>query len=132
MSSHLLILFGLGRIISDLPNQYVLDSNTPDNLPDSNIVLANPTPEHSQHFYAGIINIEQHFILATYDLQYILQVSGENSKGYSLLKYEPVKSPLVQRGDVPSWITDNMLFTIVYSCDDSKGTLKISPVSEPG
>ena len=112
-----------------LPSNLVLDSASPDDLPKSAVVLAEPTAANSQHFYLGFKSgdSELHCFIATYDLQYILE--ARNGK----VVYTPVPSD-VSLADGASWpngfLTPDKLYYIVQLCH--KGAVRFEPTFAPG
>ena len=119
-------LGSLGRITELLPNKYVLGSNDVEAPADSDLVLtiAGANDEANlQHFYLGR-NTDRppnEGFLATYHLQFVLQVTGtRDSSGGYIVHYFPVPpdDPIVHDGKYPKWVTPDMIFTLDPTGED--------------
>ena len=115
-----------------LPSNLVLDSASPDDLPKSPVVLAEPTVTNSQHFYLGIKRgntaLNGPSFIATYDLKYILE--ARNGK----VVYTPVPSD-VSLVDGASWpdgfLTPNKLYYVLPLCSN-EDSIQFQPLSALG
>ena len=131
MAATTIVLISIGRIFTMLPSHLVLDSASPDDLPKSAVVLAEPTPANSQHFYLGFTSgdsiLDGPSFIATYDLQYILEVS--NGK----VVYTPVPPDVFLVNGAPwpnDFLTPDKLYYIVRLCNN--GAVRFEPKSADG
>ena len=115
-----------------LPSNLVLDSASPDHLPRSPLVLAEPTPEHSQHFYLGAMSGDSGLngptFIATYDLQYVL----ESSKGIVMYTRVPPGVSLANGAPWPhDFLSPELLYYIVRLCPD-QDAVQFEPLNALG
>ena len=130
MHSTILTLVYFGRILSDLPRNYVLDSETPNSIDESALVLSIPTGRNSQHFLAGVGDDPNIFFLATLDLKYVLHVSDKASP--SVMEYVEATEEIIPGGPYPSFITDRMLFSKNHTCSGGDDVFRFETVIYKG